>query len=55
MPRQLTIVNCTPTVTGTVKDINQNAVALTGDESKFIKGYSIAQINISAQSKKEQQ
>ena len=52
VPRQLTIINCTPTVTGTVKDINQNAVALTGDESKFIKGYSIAQIDISAQPKK---
>ena len=52
VPRQLTIVNCNPVVTGTVKDINQNAVALTGDESKFIKGYSIAKIDISAQPKK---
>lgn len=52
VPRQLTIVNCTPTVTGTVKDINQNALALTGDASKLIKGYSIAQIDISAQPRK---
>ena len=50
--RQFTVINCTPTVTGTVKDINQNAVALTGDESKLIKGYSVAQIDISAQPKK---
>lgn len=42
---------CKPTLEATVKDINEATIALTGDENKFIKYRSTAQISISTSSK----
>lgn len=39
---------CTPTVSGTVADINDATVALTGDDSKFVRYMSIAYCTIEA-------
>lgn len=35
---------CKPTATGTVKDINETTIALTGDDDVIVKGYSTALI-----------
>ena len=51
--KTLTIANATPTLSPTVKDSNATTKALTGDESKFIKGHSSAAYTIGASAKKQ--
>lgn len=53
MEKTLTIANATPTLAPTVKDSNATTKALTGDESKLIKGYSSAAYTIGASAKKQ--
>lgn len=43
--------NCRPEVSGTVVDINEDTLALTGDENKLVCGMSTACCTISAQAK----
>ena len=43
--------SCCPEVSGTVTDINEATVALTGDESKLVRGISTVQCTITAQAK----
>ena len=50
--KTLTIANATPTLAPTVKDASAIAKSLTGDDSKFIKGYSSAAYTIGASTKK---
>lgn len=51
--KTLTIANAAPTLAPTVKDSNATTKALTGDESKFIKGHSSAAYTIGASAKKQ--
>ena len=51
--KTLTIANAAPTLAPTVKDSNATTKALTGDESKLIKGYSSAAYTIGASAKKQ--
>ena len=46
------VINSAPTLSPTVKDINARTVALTGNSSKFIKGYSNAQFTVGATARK---
>ncbi len=41
--------NCAPTITGTVKDINEKTLALTGDENVLIRYHSTAQCDVQSQ------
>lgn len=50
--KTITIANANPTVTATVTDSNSTTTALTGDSSKFVKGYSNASCSMSATAKK---
>lgn len=43
--------NCCPEVSGTVIDINETTVALTGDANKLVRGMSVTQCTITAQAK----
>ena len=42
---------CCPEVSGTVVDVNEKTLALTGDENRFIRGMSIAKCTITASAK----
>ena len=45
------VINSDPTVSGTVQDINQTTIALTGDNNQFIKYFSNAKVDIVANAK----
>lgn len=49
---KMTVANANPTVSFTVKDTNATTKALTGDESKLIALYSVAQVSVSVTTKK---
>lgn len=51
--RTLTLINHEPVVSINVKDNNPDTVALTGNSSRFIKGYSTASYTITATARKE--
>lgn len=50
--RTLTVVDAVPAMVFTVSDTNQTTLALTGNSSIFIKGYSTAQYTLTATPKK---
>lgn len=50
--KTLSIINCKPVVTGTVKDTNSASIALTGDSAKIIKGFNTVSASITATPKK---
>lgn len=52
LTRTLTIVNCSPTVTATIEDINTATLEITGSSSTIVKGYSKAKITPTAAAKK---
>ena len=55
LTRTLTIVNCSPTVTATIEDINTATLEITGSSSSnivIVKGYSKAKITPTAAAKK---
>lgn len=52
LTRTLTIVNCSPTVTATIEDINTATLEITGSSSTIVKGYSKAKIIPTAAAKK---
>ena len=55
LTKTLTIVNCSPTVTATIEDINTATVEITGSSSSnivIVKGYSKAKITPTAAAKK---
>lgn len=52
LTRTLTIVNCSPTVTATIEDINTATLEITGSSSTIVKGYSKAKITPIAAAKK---
>lgn len=45
------VINSDPTISGTVQDINQTTIALTGDNNQFIKYFSNAKVDIVANAK----
>lgn len=51
--KTLTIVNANPTLNPTVIDVGSHSTTLTGDNTKFIKNYSIAKATINAVALKE--
>lgn len=53
LSKTLSIVNATPTLSPTVKDVNTATIALTGDANKLIKYYSDVSFNFGASAKKE--
>lgn len=52
LTRTLTIVNCSPTVTATIEDINTATLEITGSSSTIVKGYSKVKITPTATAKK---
>lgn len=50
--KTLTLVNYTPTLSPTVKDINPTTTALTGDVNKLVRYYSNAQVDFGAVAQK---
>lgn len=52
LDKTLTIANAEPTLSPTVKDTNATTKALTGDEAKFVRGYSNAAFTVGASVKK---
>lgn len=52
LAKTLTITNAAPTLSPTVVDGNSTTKALTGDSSKFVKGYSDAAFTVGASAKK---
>ena len=52
LTRTLTIVNCSPTLTASIKDVNQNIINITGNNSVIVKDKSTARITASATAKK---
>ena len=52
LTRTLTIVNCSPTLTASIKDVNQNIINITGNDSVIVKDKSTARITASATAKK---
>ena len=53
LKKKMTIANPEPTVTATVVDSNPDTIALTGDENTFVKYFSSASYEITAEAKKE--
>jgi hypothetical protein len=49
----LTLVNYTPTITPTVKDIGGNSTKLTGNPQTIIKGFNVIEYNIGGAGRKE--
>lgn len=43
---------CKPDIDATIKDVNEDILALTGDETIFVGGYSIAEVDYEATAKK---
>ena len=52
-PVTFTVVDCFPTIDAEVEDVNPVTLALTGDKSFFVKGYSTANYAITAHAYKE--
>ena len=52
LTRTLTIINANPTLTASIKDVNQNIINITGDDSVIVKDKSTARITASATAKK---
>jgi hypothetical protein len=50
--KTLTLINHEPLIEVDIRDSNPDTVALTGNSSKFIKGYSTAQFTITAEGRK---
>ena len=46
--KTLSIVNANPTITASAKDTKESSLALTGDESKIIKGFNAVYVSMSA-------
>lgn len=46
--KTLTIVNANPTITASAKDTKEASLALTGDESKIIKGFNAVYVSMAA-------
>lgn len=44
---------CKPDIDATIKDVNEDTLALTGDETIFVGGYSIAEVDYEATAKKD--
>lgn len=53
LEKTMSMTNATPTISATVVDSNATTIALTGDSSKFIDGYSNGSYAITAAAKKE--
>lgn len=51
--KTLTLVNAEPTLEPTVVDVNENTIALTGNENILVRNFSNAQVNSGAQVYKE--
>ena len=51
--KKFTVVNCNPVLSPTVFDIGSHSTTLTGDNTKLIKGYSIAEATTGATAVKE--
>lgn len=51
--KTLTIINCEPTLSPTIIDVNTHSTMLTGDNTKLIKGYSIVDASTGAAALKE--
>lgn len=52
IPKTLTIVNASPTLNPTVKDVGEGSLSLTGDENKIIKGFNYIEYTSGASAKK---
>ena len=52
LTRTLTIINANPTLTASIKDVNQNIINITGNDSVIVKDKSTARITASATAKK---